>query len=233
MNYRSLLRLFAISVILAGLTNLQAVAQTQRTIAVIGHAEAKTSEKGERVVRISVSAKESTAAHAFARLADLMRTMKHDLETAGASRKEIIEGQVSMNPSYDYSKPGMPPSITGYQLMQTLTARSENDQVLPQLIDAATAAGATSVSIGFESKPDQENNSDLQVEALKDAHERAEELAKASGVKLGDLISVSQVEQASGAGPMSEREREEMEHGGGGAAAKPETLELKVIYSVR
>jgi uncharacterized protein YggE len=224
-----------LSVIVILLSAGSASAQGMRTIAVIGHAEEKASVKAARTLQINVTSHEATASLAYAKLSDALRAMKQALNAAGAEKNEIKEGAVSMSANYDYSKPGLPPTISGYQLVQPITVHADNDQILPRLIDAATAAGATSVSLGSVSlgSGEQEATSDesLQKTALEDAHTRATQLAKASGATLGDVLSVSTVEEASG-GAMSEHQREEQEHRQGGAPQQKK-LELKVVYSIK
>lgn len=205
-----------------------ASAQNARTISVIGHATEKASTAPQRTLQINVTCHEATAALAFARMSDALRSVKQALVTAGAEKKDITEGAVAMSANYDYSKPGVPPTISGYQLSQPLTVQAENDQVLPRLIDAATTAGASSVSLG-SAAGEETSDAGLLKSALDDAHERATELAKASGVTLGDVVSVANVEEATG-GAISERQREEQEHRQG--TPQPKSLELKVVYSV-
>jgi uncharacterized protein YggE len=171
---------------------------------------------------------------AFAKLSDQIRSLRKELQDAGADAGEIHESDVQVSPNYDYSKAGLPPSITGYQVAKSITVQVEREADLPKLIDAATLAGVSSVALGTGEADDPAKDGDdakLEQDALKDAHAKAEQLAKEMGANLGDIVSVGALEEPkSNGGGEEEREREEHKQF---SAPKTKTLELKVVYSIR
>lgn len=225
-----------LAVLLFGVTgsaNAQAV--QRRTISVVGSATEASSpvSVGVGAITLRISAHDATATLAFAKLSDQIRAIRKILVDEGASPVNIIEGEVQMSPSYDYSKAGLPPSITGYQVTKPVTVKVEHEVDLPKFIDAVTQAGVSSVALGGSIEYDDggtEETDELEHAALADAHERAEQLAKQIGATLGDVVSVSTVENETAA-KGGEEEEEERGHRQS-ATPQKKSLELKVVYAL-
>jgi len=119
----------------------------------------------------------------------------------GVARRDIRTALVSLNPVMDYSgKDG--PRITGYQVANTLSVTVRNLEVTGPLIDAALAAGASTLdSLEFRLDDPTDAQEQARTAAMEDAHARAATIAKAAGAKLGSVLAVSEGERFAGPAP--------------------------------
>lgn len=149
---------------------------------------------GVNVIRDSAGAARETAA----------LTMKQILDAVlakGVARRDIRTALVSLNPVMDYSgKDG--PRITGYQVANTLSVTVRNLEVTGPLIDAALAAGASTLdSLEFRLDDPTDAQEQARTAAMGDAHARATTIAKSAGAKLGSVLAVSEGERFAGQAP--------------------------------
>lgn len=113
----------------------------------------------------------------------------------GVSKDDISTSQFNIYPQYNY-KDGKN-DIVGYEARQTIAVQvkgvDKSTQVLGKILSDSTLAGAneiSGVSLGFDD-PDNLRQK-AREQAIEKAKIRAEELAKASGIKLGRIVGVSQ-----------------------------------------
>lgn len=113
----------------------------------------------------------------------------------GVSKDDISTSQFNIYPQYNY-RDGKN-DIVGYEARQTIVVQvkgvDKSTQVLAKILSDSTLAGAneiSGVSLGFDD-PDNLRQK-AREQAIEKAKARAEELAKASGLKLGRVVSVSQ-----------------------------------------
>jgi len=206
---------------------LESSSLAQRTLAVVGEGNA-THAPETMTLSVNVTTQDVTAATVFAKHNVGIERLKQALIDAGISSSDIIEGMLTMNPTYDYSTPGQPPHLVGYHLMTPLEIRVNDMRALPRLLDVATQAGASNVSIGsFGVKKKDALREAATKDALQDARERAEQLAKQIGAQLGEIVSVSDMEaEAPGRmemgreGPMNSHDLHQK-------------VELKVVYALK
>ncbi|MDP2637516.1 MAG: SIMPL domain-containing protein [Candidatus Levybacteria bacterium] len=114
-----------------------------------------------------------------------------DLKNLGVEEKNIKTTNYSVNPNYDFNR-GQ--TITGYAVTQTLEIKSSID-TSNKVIDAATANGANvvnGVTFTFNDKTKKELENKARTEAVKMAKEKAESLAKATGIRLGKIVDVQE-----------------------------------------
>lgn len=227
-NMKSLFRSFSLIVLsFSTLILTQSSAFAQRTLAVVG--EGSASHAPETItLSLNVTTQDVTAATVFAKHNVGLDRLKQALIDAGISASDIEEGMLTMNPTYDYSTPGQPPHLVGYHLMTPLEVHVGDMRALPRLLDVATQAGASNVSIGsFGVKKKDALREVATKDALQDAKERAEQLAKQIGAQLGEILSVSDMEaEAPG--------RTEMERGGPmNNQSLHQKVELKVVYALK
>jgi uncharacterized protein YggE len=202
----------------------------QRSITVIGEGTARATPETVSL-SLSVSSQDATATTVFAKHNVEIARLKKALIDAGVNAKDITEGSLAMNPTYDYSQPGVAPKLVGYHLMTPLDVRLTDIASLPRILDVATQSGASNVTIGsFGMKKQDQLEEAATSSAISDAKDKAKELAEEIGATLGEIISVGNVE-AGGARGMEEMERE----GGGGfnMRALAKHVELKVVFSLK
>lgn len=144
---------------------------------------------GVQVTEASVSAARNGAA-------DAMTKVQAALKQKGVMEKDIRTQNLNITPQYSNTtdKNGAP-TIRGYQVSNQLQVTVRNIDTASDVLDAAVAAGGNAVRVnGISFTVDQPEQflSHARDEAVKNARTRAEVLAKAAGVSLGTVRSISE-----------------------------------------
>jgi uncharacterized protein YggE len=156
----------------------------------------------EAQMSFGVETRRPTAKAAVAANADEMRRVINALRQAGA--REIATQWVSVYPVAS----GESGSIDGYSASNTVSAVADVGDAAA-LIDAAAEAGANQISgPGMTSSNAEELYRRALADAVAEARERAQVLAKASGRSLGEI---SAIVEGGGAGPIPYAERAAMD----------------------
>lgn len=124
------------------------------------------------------------------------------LVDAGVDRKDISTTQVSLQPQYGNSESGGSSSITGYRAGNTIRVKVERESASQVLAVIVRAGGdATRINgVSYSIEDDSHLVHDARERAFNDAKDRAEQYAQLSGLRLGRVISISEV--ADGTPPM-------------------------------
>ena len=137
----------------------------------------------------------SYAQQAIESNAAAMRKVIDALKRAGVAEKDIQTQYVSLDPRYDNDGS----RIVGYTATNTVSATVRRIAHVGDVIDAGIAAGANNVNGPTLSRDAQDKLYDEALQrAVADAKAKAEVLAKAAGVSVGAVQSVSEDEQLSG-----------------------------------
>lgn len=143
-------------------------------------------ELGIAVVTRAPTAEEAAAENATAmkRVSDALKQTlgdKGDLRTVGYRVRAV----------YEYDRQRKRNRFVAFEATNRLAVRSSEVKGVGSLLDAAIKAGANSIDGPDWSlaKPDSAT-SQAQVEAFKNAKTRAEALAQAAGMQLGDVLSI-------------------------------------------
>jgi uncharacterized protein YggE len=144
------------------------------------------------VVREADTAREALNANNEA-MARIIETMKE----AGVAGRDLQTSGFSIQPRYFYPKRNAereePPKIVGYTVSNQLTVRIRDLENLGAVIDRSVTLGANSNgNIVFANDDPSEAISSARAEAMKDARQRAETLARAAGAELGMLLEISE-----------------------------------------
>lgn len=143
-------------------------------------------------VSLGVQRQAATTAEAIKAHAAAMNAVIAALKQAGVKDEGIKTTSFSVEPLYDYSVNGKPPALVGYRVTNMVTCESQDLQRLGQLIDAAVAAGANQVNgITFTVKDVAALRATVIDKAVKDARAKADAAAKAAGVKIRRIRSIS------------------------------------------
>ncbi len=144
-------------------------------------------ELGVNINRPTVKAAQTEANTAIKKITD-------ETKKLGVEDKDIKTSNYSVYPQYDYTG-GNPTRITGYQVNVNLTLKVRDIEKVNNIIDAATAQGANSVS-GIQLTVDDAKQKELRQrardEAVKEAKDKAESLAQAAGIKLGRIVNIQE-----------------------------------------
>ncbi|MBV9142780.1 MAG: SIMPL domain-containing protein [Pseudonocardiales bacterium] len=174
----------------------------QRTISVTGLGRVAAAPD-LLVLNLAVETQAVTASDALAENNKKATAVLSALRDHGVKEPDIQTTQLSIDPVFARQVPNdtNPPKIVGYRAQNGLSAKLRNVHGAGAVIDAAVQAGGDAtriegISFSFA------NPSSLRVEARKraigDAKDRAQQLADGLGVKLENVISVSELEPSGG-----------------------------------
>lgn len=211
---RALSTTLAVASLAAGLSAAPAAAAAgdhpmKRTIVVTGLGEASRAPD-MAYLTLGVDAEGPTASEALRKNSAQMEATLKSLRDAGVDKKDIQTSNLNVGAKYDYSRENQPPRIIGYQATNTVSVKLRNLDKAGAVIDKAVGVGANrldSISFGFaDPKP---ITNEARKAAVVDARERAALYADAAGVKLGEVINISDSYSA-GPGPMPAMARMDM-----------------------
>jgi len=143
-------------------------------------------------VTLGVETRSASAKDALAANNDKANALVNTLKERGVEAKDIQTSQLSIHPNYDDKGQ----RIVGYQVNNVVTATLHDIGGAGALIDAAAGAVGDAVrvqSIGFSIDDDSALKADARTQAVHLAQLQAEQMAKAAGVKLGRIRSISEV----------------------------------------
>lgn len=142
----------------------------------------------------------STASAAMtANAADMTRVIAA-LKKAGVADKDIQTSNLSLSPVYQPQR-NLPdgrvepaqPRIVGYQANNTVSVRQRRLAEMGKVIDALVTAGANQVNgPGFELDDPEPAQDEARTAAMKKARARAELYARAAGLRVGRILSISE-----------------------------------------
>ncbi|RVT94282.1 SIMPL domain-containing protein [Sphingomonas crocodyli] len=133
-----------------------------------------------------------TAAAAMAENAQRMAATVAALKKAGVADRDIQTSSIGLQPQYKYAE-NQPPVITGYQASNQLIIRFRDVKRAGAILDALVAAGANQINGPNLSVDHPEALLDqARVKAIADAKARAELYAKAAGLSIKRIVSISE-----------------------------------------
>jgi uncharacterized protein len=131
-----------------------------------------------------------TASEARTAAAATMEAVIDALVAGGVARRDLRTTLVGLDAVRDYSSESGP-RVTGYQLTNTVEATIRDLATVGAVIDAALAAGATSMDgLSFRLADPTEALAQARRRAVGDARERATTLAAEAGVGLGSVVAI-------------------------------------------
>jgi uncharacterized protein YggE len=151
-------------------------------------------------IDVGVQVPALTADEARSKAAVAMDALLTSVKGNGIADADIRTSQFSVDPQYGYAAGENPyqggvQTVRGYQVTNVVTVRIRKIETVSKIVDEATIAGGSfavvrRVSYGMlETKKLQTQAREL---AIKEARERAEELASLSGRKVGKAIQVNE-----------------------------------------
>lgn len=170
-----------------------AASGTEHTITVTGTGTVVVSPDiadvrlGVVITKPTVKAARETAAEAMTRVVAALKQL-------GIADKDIQTTTVSLQPAYDYSTQSSPPRITGYTLANGVAVTVRDIDKTGDVIDGSIAAGATSVDgVTFRVDDPAKAQEQARTDAMDQAKASADTFAKAAGVSITGVASVSEV----------------------------------------
>lgn len=177
-------------------------------------------------VTIGVETRSVTAQRAVNQNSVDMNAVMEALASLGIADEDIQTVEFSIRPEVDFRE-DRGTRVVGYIVTNSVRVKIRDIQQAGDVLDAATSAGANQIyGIAFtveDPRPIQEQARSLAVEA---GREKAEALAEAAGVRLGRLLSLSEIDFG---GPVFvERAVPAAEAVGGGISVEPGQLEITI-----
>lgn len=162
------------------------------------------------------------------------KTLVDTLKKLGIDDKQIKTTSYNVFPEYNYESGS--PRITGYKVSSSYEVTVKDfDKVNDVLVEAVNAGAKVVGGITFEVNEETEKKllTQAREEAVAEARQKAESLAKAAGVFLGKILNISESQYTPGAVPIALKEA-----GIGGAEPQPQPeitpgeTEISVVVSI-
>lgn len=124
--------------------------------------------------------------------ADQMAKVMAAIKAAGIAERDIQTAGISVHPQYRYAE-NQPPTITGYQASNTVNLKVRDIGDLGGVLDALVASGANQVNgPSFEIDKPEAAYDEARLAALEKAKARAETYARAMGLRVRRVVSISE-----------------------------------------
>ena len=218
-----------------------AAAGLPRAITVVGQGKVSAAPDIATVV-LGVNVSAATVEQAMEDASSRMDKIMAALKKLNISDKDITTSNYSIY--YEepprYEMPAAPKGTEGsaetpagvYRVSNMVTVKIRKLDQVGELIDAAVAAGANSLwGVNFDLEDRAELEANARAQAVENARQRAEELAKLAGVKVGGVVQISEVIGGGTYYPMPAAPRAAEGMGGGAGPISPG--ELEITYQIQ
>ncbi|MEK7163539.1 MAG: SIMPL domain-containing protein [Patescibacteria group bacterium] len=176
------------------------------------------------ILNLGMTTKKNTVKLAQAEANTVISGLTKVIKEFGVNEKDIKTTNYSVYPDYDYSNGSN--RIVGYNVNVSLTVTVRDIDMVNNILDKAASFGANSVGgIQFTVAENKlkELNREARLIAIKEAKEKADELAKLSGMTLGKIINIQ--EGSARVYPQPMYAKADM-MGGGGAEIQPGSTDI-------
>lgn len=153
----------------------------------------------QAIMSVGAVAQDKQAAAAQSQVNEAMQKVIAAIKDLGIADERIRTAMVSLQAVYDSSKMpvsssrGGEPRIVGFRASNTIAVQIDQMGQIGSVIDAAMNAGANSIEgIVFQLKDDQQARQQALKKAAEIAQAKAQALAAAMNVKLGDVQTISE-----------------------------------------
>jgi len=187
------------------------------------------------ILSLGVDAQADTVSEAQNQSATAMTAIAAELDNQGINKKDINTQQFRISAVRRWVEDKE--ILAGYRVTNTITVKVRNTDDTSAIIDAVAGAGGDSArvnSVNFTVDDPSAYYEEAREKAMKDAEEKARQLADTGGVKLGTPIYINETNSYS---PVS---NDFYKSEGAGGASTPvfagETeirLSVQVVYSIR
>jgi hypothetical protein len=163
-----------------------------RTISMTGHGEVR-GRPDTAMIQAGVTTNAPTAAAALAANSMRMNGVFAALKKLGVPDRDIQTSGFSVFPQYTNGDNNNARRLTGYQVSNTVSVRLKDVDRTGPALDALVNAGANQMNgISFDIAKPEPLLEQARSQAVTDARHRAETYAKAAGIALGSILSISE-----------------------------------------
>ena len=148
-------------------------------------------------ISFGVTKSSSTVSDAQNQTNKAINSVLENLKNLGVSEKDLKTTNYSVNPNYSFEGVA---KISGYTVVQNIELKIKDINNTNKAIDAITGNGGNligQVQFGFDDKTKAKLEDKARKEAVGNAKEKAQSLAKAAGVRLGKIINVTESQDGS------------------------------------
>ena len=144
-------------------------------------------------IQIGVQVFSQELADAQQKSTDQMNAIIKTITDAGIKTKDIQTSNYSVSIRQQYDDQGIATAVLGYDIYNTLSVTVRDLDSLGSILDQVVAAGANQIyGISFYTSDLTGATAKARAAAVKDAQERADQLAEAAGVEVGRIINISE-----------------------------------------
>lgn len=163
----------------------------ERSITVTGEATVSVAPDNANI-RLGVTSQGKNAREASEANARQMTNVLAAIKEAGVADRDVQTSRLSLQPQYEQGKAG-PARLLGFQVTNQVSIRIREIDKFPGILDRAIAAGANEMSgIEFVVSEQSKLLDQARDDAVADARRKAELFAKAAGVKLGAVTTITE-----------------------------------------
>lgn len=142
-------------------------------------------------ITLGVTTEAETAQEAMAKNATRQQAVIDALKAEGVEPRDIQTSGLNLSPKMQYTD-NQPPKLVGYTAQNTVNVRVRDIAGLGGVLDKLVATGANEISgISFSREDMTEAQDKARSDAVTDARRRAEIMAQAAGMRLGELRALS------------------------------------------
>ena len=147
----------------------------------------------QAMLMLAVESEGTTARQAAQANAAKMDRLVGALRDAGLTGPAVRTTSYSIEPQYDYQREnGGPPRIVGYRAMNMVQVTIDDVTRVGAIVDLAVEAGSNRIAgLSFQLKDAEAAHLDAVGEATRRARLEAETVARALGMRLGEVMSIS------------------------------------------
>ena len=146
------------------------------------------------IALVGVDTRAPKLADATAEVARLMTAVLARVKALGVADRDLTTVSYSVDPLMaPQQRPDDPPRITGYRVTNVVQIKIRKIDDTGHILDTALGAGANSLrSLFFTVDDPTQAATEARARAVRDASTRARQLADAAGVKLGELVLLTE-----------------------------------------
>ena len=172
---------------------------TPRRIVVVGEGEA-TVKPDLALLSLAVMREAPSASDALSLDSKAMTEVIAALKASGIADRDLQTSGVQINPHYEYiNQPdgSQTAKLIGYQVTNTITVRLRDLSKTGEIIDKSVSLGVNQGgSITFTNDDPKATLTEARKKAVADAIDKAKTLTEAAGVKLGQVVEISDLSYA-------------------------------------
>jgi len=128
-----------------------------------------------------------------------MNAVIENVKSQGIEEKDIKTTNYNLSPDYRYDENTERRFITGYTMTQTVSLKVRDLTKVASILGGITPLGVNQVGgVEFDLENRDKALADARAEAISKAKDKAEQMAKEAGVKLGRITSVNEYQSVNG-----------------------------------